>query len=79
MLLRQRADGFHPVERVNAHLLAPLRLGHFVNQLDRHVRVFPAKLHEHNAPARLPQPRPETASFVSLAFERPKPIVGSWH
>jgi hypothetical protein len=79
VLLRQSADGFHPVERVKVHFLAHLHLGHFVNPLDRHVRIFPAKLHEYNAPARLSLPRPETVSFVSLAFERPKPIVAAWH
>ena len=43
----------HPFERLRGHFFADLGFGHLVDFLNRHLRVFRAKLDEDNPSARL--------------------------
>ena len=45
VLPRQRLDRLHEFQLLHGHFLAHLLDGHLVQQLDRHLRIFPAKLH----------------------------------
>ena len=52
----QGTDRFFPNERVRRHFFFHLRLGHFVNALDRHVRILLPKFHKHQPTAHLQRP-----------------------
>src|SRR5437773_7825608 len=53
VLPRENLNCLRPIQRLDGHLFAHLGLGHFVNFLDGHLRIFGAELYEDHPPARL--------------------------